>query len=365
MARNYGEAGTGIFTLALTYLAIFYILSDFGFNAHVLKRVQGTDFRLQEWQKLLGTRIIWSLFLVALAVGLLPFLPFATPEFSKAILFGSLAILATGIFISCNLIFQSKLRYDLSVLASSLGTLIGLGFFVYFAFLHFPISNLILAHSFGWIIIALAALFLVRAKLPVFDKRYTINLFRDSWPIAATLALNVIYFRADSFMISYFKSDSDVGIYNMAYSVFQSILVLPTFIMNAYYPIMLKSLNGFKRMALGLLGLAILGTVATFLLGPLIIRLLTGGGFVGSVESLQILSLGLPAYFLSSLLMWLLVSKGEYRKLLFIYGIGLIANLGLNLYFIPQYSFYAASAITVISEYFILGMLVVVVYFRK
>ena len=37
VARNYGEEGTGVFTLALTYLAIFYIFADFGFNAHVLK----------------------------------------------------------------------------------------------------------------------------------------------------------------------------------------------------------------------------------------------------------------------------------------------------------------------------------------
>ncbi len=354
MTRNYGEAGTGIFTLSLTYLAIFYILSDFGFNAHVLKRVQGTGFRLQEWQKLLGTRILWSLLLVVIAVGTLPFWPFASGEFSKAVVFGSLAIIGSAIFVTCNLIFQKNLRYDLSVLASSLGTLIGLGFFVYFVFLHFPISNLILAHLFGWIIIALVALFLVRAKLPIFDKRYSINLFKDSWPIAGTLALNVVYFRADAFMIAYFKGVSEVGIYNVAYSVFQSALVLPTFIMNAYYPMMLKSLTGIRRVGILLLGLSILGVFITIFLAPFIIKVLTGGGFEGSTQSLQILSLGYPAFFVSSLLMWILVSKGKYKSMLVIYLIGLLVNIFLNFLFIPKYSYLAASWTTVLSEYLIL-----------
>lgn len=350
VARNYGEAGTGVFTLALTYLAMFYLLADFGFNAHELKKDK------IQWQKLLGTRVIWSAVLVSLAVGLLPSLPFGTAIFNQAVLFGSLAIIPAAVFITCNLFFQSKLRYDLSVLASSLGTLISLGFFIFLASSHYPIQNLLFAHLFGWIIIASTAFWLVKGRLPIFDKRYTINLFKASWPIAATLALNVVYFRADTFMIAYFRSSSEVGIYNVAYSVFQSALVLPTFIMNAYYPMMLRSLNGIKLVGFVLFGMACLGTLVTFFLSPFVILLLTGGGFAGSTRSLQILSLGFPAYFLSSLLMWLLVFRGKYKSMLLVYLLGLIINLGLNFTFIPSYSFYAASWITVISEYLILSL---------
>src|SRR3990167_4621341 len=108
VTRNYQETGAGIFTLALTYLAMFNLLSDFGFNAHVLKKHK------IEWQKLLGTRIIWSTILIILAVLLFPFLPFSNINLNQAVLFGSIGILAAAIFITCNLIFQSKLRYDLS-----------------------------------------------------------------------------------------------------------------------------------------------------------------------------------------------------------------------------------------------------------
>lgn len=364
LARNYGEEGTGIFTLALTYLAIFYLLADFGLNAHVLKNLKFQMLNVEtEWQKLLGTRILWSAILVILAVGLLPILPFTTPDFTKAVIYGSLAILASSVFVTCNLIFQSKLRYDLSVFSSNIGTIFGLGIFIYLNYFSLPVPNLVFAHLGSWMIIALTALFFVykqiKVVVPIYDKQYAINLFKSSWPIAAILALNVVYFRADSFMISYFRSNAEVGIYNMAYSIFQTALVLPAFIMNAYYPMMLQSFKGIRFLGVGLFFLSALGTITTLFAAPLLIGLLTGGGFEGSSQSLQILSLGFPAYFLSALFMWTYITRGMYKKLLVIYMFGLLVNLILNFIFIPQYSFYGASTTTVISEYLILLLLIV------
>ena len=173
------------------------------------------------------------------------------------------------------------------------------------------------------------------------------------------MALNVVYFRVDSFLLAYFRNISDVGIYNIAFSIFQTALVFPAFIMNAYYPMMLKSLKQIRVIGLILLVIAGLGSLLTFLLAPLLVPILTGGGFEGSVESLQILSLGFPAFFLSSLMMWILVTKNRYKVMLAIYGIGLLVNIVLNLIYIPSGSFIAASWITVLCEYLILTLQVV------
>ncbi|MBU1000545.1 flippase [Patescibacteria group bacterium] len=365
VARNYGKEGTGIFTLALTYLSVFYLMSDFGFNAHVLSKEQGAEQKVEkEWNKLLGTRIVWSAMLAILAVGLLPLWPFSTPQFAQAVFFGSFAIIASAIYVTCNLIFQNKLRYDLSVLATILGTLVGLGFYIFLIFNKFPVPFLLIAHLAGWVVIFLSALLIMNKVLhhlkPKFNLEYALGLFKKSWPIGATLTLNVLYFRVDSFMIAVFKSAGDVGVYNIAYSIFQTALVLPTFIMNSYYPLMLKSLGGVRLVGLSLFGLSLLGTALTIVLAPFVISLLTGGGFSGSTNSLQILSLGFPAYFLSSLLMWILITKGYYKKMFLICLIGLVLNFILNFIYIPQYSYIASSWITVISEYAILAMQVVV-----
>lgn len=363
VARNYKEGGVGTFTLALTYLSIFFLIGDFGFNAHILKKVRGLGYRVQdEWRKLLGIRVFWSVILIVISVSLLIFLPFNL-DFKQTVAFGSLAILGSGIFVTCNLIFQQRLRYDLSVLSSSIGTFIYLILILVFTQNQVPLPALIFAFTAGWLFIAGTSLLFaypfVKNLLPIFDFRFTKSLVKDSWPIAATLVLNVVYFRIDSFLIAFYRNQAEVGIYNLAYSIFQSVLVLPTFIMNAYYPLMLKSLLYVKWVGLGLLGVSSLGTLITLFFSPLIIKLLTGGGFAGSSESLQILSLGFPAYFLSSLLMWILITKGEYKKMLAVYTSGLLFNLFLNLSYIPQYSFFAASWVTVISEYAILLMQII------
>ena len=358
VARNYKEAGTGIFTLALTYLTMFFLMNDFGFNAHMLRKSQ------IEWQKLLGIRILWSLVLILLALSLLPFLPFASLNFKQAVLYGVLAILGSGVFITCNLIFQQRLRYDLSVLSSSIGTLIYLLLILNLAGNQASLSFLTFAFMIGWIFIAVISLALVfpfiKNILPIFDFKFAKNLVKDSWPIAATLILNVVYFRMDVFLIAFFKGSFDVGIYNIAYQIFQSVLVLPTFIMNAYYPLMLKSLNGIRSVGLSLLGLASFGTLITLIFAPFLINILTGGGFLGAVQSLQVLSFGFPAFFLSSLLMWFLITRNKYKIMLLLYTSGLTVNLILNLIYIPQYSFFAASWITVISEYAILLLQIIV-----
>lgn len=366
VARNFGEAGTGAYTLAVTYLAIFFLLADFGFNAHVLRE---TKF---EWQKLLGTRIIWSFVLVVLAVGLLPLWPFTTSLFAQAVMFGSLAIVASGVFVTCNLIFQKNLRYDLSILAVAVGTVFWLLIVFWFIRQNLPVSYLLLTHFLSWLVIAFVALIFVKKLIKnialKFDFGYIKRLFQQSWPIAGTLALNVVYFRADAFILAYFKGPADVGVYNLAYSVFQSILVLPTFIMNSFYPMMLETLKNridrfsyqIKIAALGLLVLSLILSFMVYSLSFMVINLITGSGFAGSVQSLQILSLGFPAYFLSALLMWVMVAKNMYKKLLIIYGLGLAVNIAANLIFIPQHGYIAASWVTGASEYFILSLQAVI-----
>ncbi len=334
---------------------MFSLLVDFGFNAHVLRSSN------LEWNKLFGVRIIWSVVLVIIALVLFPFLPFANTEFKLAAIFGSLAIVGSAVFITCNLIFQARLRYDFSVLSSSTGTVIGLLFYLLLSSRNYPVSDILIAHSITWISIALLSLILVKKYqsrlLPSFDFHYAKSLFKDSWPLAATLALNVVYFRADSFLLASLKGISEVGTYNVAYSIFQSVLVVPSFIMNAYYPLMLKSFAKIKMVAIFLAGLSLAGAFLVWLLAPIFINILTGGkGFEGSIQSLQILSLSLPAFFISSLLMWFFLAKGLYKKILVIYFLGLVINLSLNLILIPGYSFYGASYVTVISEYLILLM---------
>lgn len=370
LAHHWGQAGVGIYTLATTYLAIFYLLADFGFNAHLLKefRIDNGQFKIK-YQKLLGTRIVWSTVLIGVALALLPFWPFASPDFNKAILFGSLAILGSAIFVTNNLVFQYQLKYGLATISTVVGTLVGLGVFFWLVQTRQPLPFLILNQFISWILMALVSFLLLKRFWPQISPRYsfiyTRSLFQEAWPIAGTLALNVVYFRADAFILASTKGVAEVGVYNLAYALFQTALVLPSLVVNSYYPLMIKTLKDIKLVILTLLGGGLLGTSLTFLLAPLIIGLLAKSDFTGSVTSLQILSLGFPVYFLSALLMMWLIIRKKYLPLLVVYGVGLVFNLLANLYFIPQFSYLAASWITVLSEVLILILQIIVLRYSR
>ncbi len=358
-------------TLALAYLGFFAVVADFGLNAHVLPNFLG-DNSHREWQRLLGLRIIIAVLATILAATILLFYP-QMMVFKLTVLLGLLGIIQPAITTTANVVFQSKLRFDLSVLANSLGSLLILGAVVFLIKQGLGNPYLILGYSLGWFLSALLALSFTRkyiSKLqPIFDLSYVKRVFTESWPISATIILNLVYFRVDAFILSNYKSFSDVGVYNLAYSIFQSLLVVPAFIMNSYYPVMLRDFENNKREFISrlqkagglMLIMGILGMAFTLFLSPFVVPIITGArGFGGSITSLQILSLGFPAFFLSSILMWTLITLRRYKLMLLIYVLGLILNSVLNFIFIPKFSYLAASYITGISEYFILLCQVIV-----
>ncbi|MBI2600095.1 polysaccharide biosynthesis C-terminal domain-containing protein [Candidatus Daviesbacteria bacterium] len=375
VSRRFGEDGTGVFTLALTYLAFFTLAIDFGVNAYLMPDLLKENFTLV-WRKLFGFRLGLVVLLIPLAIlgGL--FWPTSESLFKQLILIGSvMAIIEPAIYVSANAIFQSRFRYDLSIIGWSVAALVTL-FLVYSSSqMNLGLPWIMVDYSLGWLVGCFILLLFVKKFVkniwPIFDFNFVKNLIKNAWPISTTLILNVVYFRLDAFILSFYRSFAEVGIYNLSYSIFQAALVLPTFIMNGYYPLMLRHLLENKQKFISNLKIAIFimsilgfgGTLITVISANWVVSLIAGGkGFVGSPEALRILSLSFPAFFASSVLMWALVSLKKYRSLLVIYLIGLIFNTVLNLFFIPIFSYQAAAWITGLSEYLILIMQVVILY---
>ena len=140
--------------------------------------------------------------------------------------------------------------------------------------------------------------------------------------------------------------------------------------MNSYYPLMLLQIkenlekfnNQIKLAGLFLLLFSVLVIAITWMAAPIIIGIIAGGGFSKSADTLRYLVLTLPAFFLSSLFMWTLMSLKKFRTLFLIYLVGLFVNLILNLLLIPVYGINGAIITTAISEYLILSMQVMILW---
>lgn len=364
ISTNYQSEGVGVYTLALAYLGFFYLAADLGLNAFILPKL---SLNSKEADYLFTLRLIIAIGLVLVSIILAHLLPIKSPLFVQAVYLGAISIIFNGIFNSANLIFQKNLRYDLSVIGSILGALVTVLLIYYLSNIRATIPYLILAPTIGWLINILVAGILVgkfhRFKILPIAGEYLSELIKKAWPVALTLLLNVLYFRIDTFILGSFHQISIVGQYNLAYQFFQTALVLPTFIMNSYYPIMLKKLTQskeifYKELKIGTILLLVVGgtgTMLTFLLSPILIKSLSGED--GSIVSLNILSLGFPAFFASAILMWALISLKKFKTVLTIYAVGFLVNLTLNFLLIPTYAYIGASVVTVLSEYLILGLL--------
>lgn len=371
ITRSFGETGTGIYTLALTYLAFFYLAVDLGLNGFYL-----SSYKDDPWlpNKLFNFRLIWSVVLTLVAVGILPFLPFSTTPFIFTVLIGAVSIVFSGYYNSANFVFQHELAYSKSSIALATGSVISLLLAWLLFLLQMPIYFFVIAPSIGWVVTAILCWILAR---PLYkfsfskpDILFPVETLRTAWPIAATLVINTIYFRIDAFILSSTQSFAVTGAYNLAYAIFQNLLVIPAFIMNGYYPLMIRSIREntkafnkqVRNAAIFMVLLGFFGGVGLYFAAKFLINLLTGGGFVESIISLHILATSLPAFFLSALLMWVLMAKKLYKQLLLVYLTALLVNFTANWYLIPTYSYQAAAWVTVGSEYLILFLQLLILY---
>ena len=413
IARRFGVKGFGEFVKITTYVSLFYLIVDFGLNAVSLKEYQKLKIKYQNdadekvgharskhrhkskiknenqeakiiFSNLLGLRIVFALVLIFIALGILVFLPFNpltlegfTPVSKLGIIILLPTILTQAIFVSANAVFQKRLRYDLSVLASSLGSLVTLGF-VYLliktnAFLLLMVGSYLI----GGLVMAGIAFYFSRSFFSPLRKRafahswsvstasgqFSIwkRLLLKSFPLSLTLVFNLIYFKADTLILTVFRSTKEVGVYGLARSFFEFPLAIPTFFMNTIYPALItraqehentRTKRLVKKSAGFLILSSLLLSVICYLLSSHLI--LIKSDFAPSVTVFRILVLGLPIFFISSLFMWTLIAFGKQKLLALIYGNVMIINVLLNLFFIPRYGPCAAAIILIISELIVL-----------
>lgn len=370
IAKNYGPENYGNFTLITTYVVLFYLISDFGFNAVVLEKIQNTEVKKTYFSNILGLRIVWSILLVFFCISLLAFLP-QNHGFVAVVRLGiiiySLSIISQGLTTTANLIFQSKLRYDQSTIALFFGSAFSLLLILLFTNQKLPIIFIVLSFLLGNIATSFISLFLARINdkelslTPAFDVSKYKEIFVKSMPLGFTLILNLIYFRADTFILATTRTQAEVGNYGLAYRFFEAILVFPSFFMNSVYPLFLsvkyspqKLINLASKSFKILLITSILASAVILISANQLILFSGGSLFKESTTALRILALSFPSFFLSSLYMWLLITLGKRKILAIVYGLSMILNIVLNLIFIPLFGIPAAAFTTLIGETIIL-----------
>jgi O-antigen/teichoic acid export membrane protein len=362
----------GSVTKIMAFVSLFYLFVDFGMNAMFLKDFKEDTSRY--FFNLLILRLgiaVLFMVIISLIIQILPYNPVTHSGYSPFEKMGmivfSTTLITQAILLSVTSIFQKHLRYDLLILpqiASFLLFVITLGIGISFHNIYIILLSYFVS---GIFFLAVAyplmkRVFHVQLIIENFS-HFAKLLFLSSFPVGIMLLFNLVYFHADTIILSFFKTNLDVGIYGFAYKIFEFVVALPAFFANSIYPVLLEHEQNDKTFfehvrsySLITFILSLLATAGIFLFAPLIV--IVNQGLAASIIPLRILSFSFPIFFLTSILQWVLIIKNKKTGLLFIYLFSMVINVILNLIFIPTYGYIAASIITDISEGVVLLLII-------
>lgn len=377
VTRSYGREGYGSFSLMQTWPALFFVVVDFGINAIATRELS------KDWSKasdylgnILLIRVAFSLGIMLLLALSLKFFPYS--DWLKSGIILSLALILTQALFSCtNIIFQVKLRYDLSVIGNLLGYVVILALSLYLSAIKADIRLVSFSYVIGGLATFVVNLHFVKKIGVTISLKYNKTMIRylllSSLPLGLMFVFSQINFKADSILLSVLKlplrlglsNIESVGVYALPYKVFEVALVIPTFLMNSVFPVMVSKMERssedlkllFTRSLRALVLAAMAASIGGVILAPWIVDVLGGAEFHQSVLVLRILLSGLVVFYMTQPFAWLLVTMDSQKVLPYIYLIGAVFNVSANYLLIPRFSFLASSVITIVSELLILILL--------
>lgn len=194
----------------------------------------------------------------------------------------------------------------------------------------------------------------------IIDRMLIRELIRTSIPFMVFGALTVIYYRIDTVLLSLMTNVAVVGWYGAAYRLFDTFSFLPTLVIGSVmYPVFsVLSVTSEANLKLAieksmnfLLFLCLPISIGLFMAAPDIIGFLyRRPEFVHAIPALQGLAPGLVFLSINTVLSTIIISTGEEKKITIMAAIALVFNLGLNLILIPFYQQIGAAIVTSLTE---------------
>lgn len=378
----------GDLTRILVVVAVGFTAIDFGLNAEGIRSSKSVEEMKKATQNILLTRLLLSAIMIFILNLVVIYLPGGYSTEVKTIFWlGSLAIVFQGLYTSSNSWFQYNLSYWKSTISVVVGSLIGTLLTLYYLKYSPTLSHLILANTLGYLSMAISSLLLLctsgaiapekclqkRSNLgnpPLNSGVWHLNTIfprlRRSLVLGLILIASVIASKIDTVILGIFRMSSEVGEYGFAYRIFDVILVLPVFIMNALYPLSIKENLEPQQKSIIDKSTKYLAVISIFVaitiwFGAPYLYLVKSGLNI-SISVLRILSYSLPLFYVTAPLMWSLIAKKQDKVVLGVYIVGALVNTILNLIFIPSFGAIAAAWNTGATELFIFLALL---YFSK
>jgi O-antigen/teichoic acid export membrane protein len=358
--RYLGAAGYGGFALALAFVQMLGVLADFGVVTVVVREISRDPRRTDELVgSALTLRLLLGVGVVALAGLLSLALPYS-PDVRVAILIAGIPFVLGLATTSLSTIFQARLQMGRAAVADVAGRVAGLAALVVVVEADLGFEAVVATTAVAAAVTLAVTVAMVRVRP---QTAHWGELLVPAIPLGLALAVNEIYFRADTFILSLFRPFEEVGYYTLAYRIFELLAVLPAIVMTSVFPLLSRYVAEQRELAGRVLDatadlfVALAAPIAAggLVLAPELVRLVAGDAFDDAVTPLRLLLCAAGAAWVSGLLGYALIAADRRREVLLLSVTALTVNVALNLALVPEYGADAAAAIALGCEAILLA----------
>jgi len=365
VTRGLGPDAYGHLTAASAFLFIPTVLAEAGLSAALLRQISAapeeTGHAIRASLPLRALVAVLSL-TAALAIALVSGLPYLT---KVAIAISSVGALCTLLTLSVMPVLQAQLKMHLSVAATLAGRVLTLALTLGVLAAGLGFKSVVAAQVAGAVLVLLLHVGIVRRLVslrPVVDTAYWRRLLAGSLALGLSIALAQAYFRIDAVLLALLREPYEVGLYGAAFKFIEISELLVVAIPTSVFPPLARFVaTGDPRAALlvqrafdVMLAAAAPLAVGMMVFAEPIVVASAGEEFREGADALRLLGPFVLLSFVNGLLFRILMAHGRDRLLLATTGSVLVANVALNLVFIPQYGFRAAAVVSVVTEAFVL-----------
>lgn len=384
LAKNLSLEDFGLFYALLAFSGIFILFRDLGLSSAMVKYIAESDAKnLHKDSKTyfltgLGIQLIIGTIIMApiiLFSNQIAVAYFKTPAASFPLIIVAITYIIS-IFFSIQYLFQGlgKIKhYSLIEPMRNVLTLFFALILISLGVLGVALSYLFAA-IFGLAITYLALikifpLFTLKAQMS-FDKTKKLLIF--SLPVFLAAAAGTVLGYTDTILITYFRSLTEVGLYNAAMPTSQLLWIVASSITIVLLPVSAELwtkkerqlLSKIVQTSLKLCFVAIIPLVIVFVSFPeIFLRLFFGEAYVAASAAMQILAINAAFFTLFAISSTVLLGIGKTKINVIVYSFVALLNLAGNILLVPSFGIAGAAFSTTIS--YLAGSVLSLYYLEK
>lgn len=380
-ARYLGPVDFGILSFAIAFTTIFAVFADFGLHAFMIRGIAR--------ERLVTDRYLFNASFIKIIMAIITFGLIAATinmmgyrgESIIAVYFLGISVVLNSFMLMYMAVYQAheKLEYiginqALNAILIFVGTILAIRF-------EMSITAFALIYVVAGLVCLIYNIVIMRIQVSFssnyhfsgfikFDRSLLKYMIIESIPFGLIALFACAYTWIDSVLLSSMKSDEAVGWYGAAYRPVISLLIIPSALVAAVYPIMSRqhevAINSlkitFEKSVKYLTIIALPICVGTTLLADRLIPLFYGSEFMPSATIIKILIWTILFSFANVIMAILLYAINKQAIVTKIYFVALLINIILNIVFIPAFSYLGVSIVKVTTECLIFVLMIIISY---